>query len=221
MVAGVDVDRLAVHTAGGEGAVLRQYTTARLLLGQAALNEGDATSAYDHFRQAMDTPESLGEAYHPLQAKADVNYWLGRCLADLGRKQDAQERFRQSAYESGDFTEMAVTEYSPLTYYRGLALRELGREDEADQPAKKGKARNAKYCREQADQDRTGDTHAHARGELPKPEIKIHCDWSRLWCVGRCRCPRSNAGSGIWHFLRYRAGNKSSMPDPSGDNANF
>lgn len=118
---------------GGEGAVLRQYTTARLRLGQLALAAGDAASAHGHFAGAMDTPDNLGEAYHLLQAKADVNYWLGRALRALGREADARRAFEASAAESGDFAEMAVVAHSPLSYYRGLALRELGREAEAVQ----------------------------------------------------------------------------------------
>ncbi len=117
---------------GGEGAVLRQYTTAHILLGRQALDEGDAATALDHFTRAMDTPESLGEAYHPLQAKADVNYWLGRALADLGRHEDARNHFQLSAKKAGDFSAMAVTAHSPLSYYRGLSLRELGKSDEAN-----------------------------------------------------------------------------------------
>ena len=68
---------------GGEGSVLRQFTTARLLIGCKALEAGDAAGALAHFTGAMDTPESLGEAYHLLQAKADVNYWIGRALKAL------------------------------------------------------------------------------------------------------------------------------------------
>jgi tetratricopeptide (TPR) repeat protein len=116
---------------GGEGAVLRQFTTARLLLGRKALEGGDAAAALDHFTGAMETPGSLGEAYHLLQAKADVNYWIGRALKQLGRLAEAEDHFERSAGESGDFSEMAVTSHSPLTYYRGLSLRELGREDQA------------------------------------------------------------------------------------------
>jgi tetratricopeptide (TPR) repeat protein len=116
---------------GGEGAVLRQFTTAHLLLGRKALEGGDTSAALDHFTGAMQTPGSLGEAYHLLQAKADVNYWIGRALKQLGRLAEARNHFKQSAEESGDFSEMAVTAHSPLTYYRGLSLRELGREDQA------------------------------------------------------------------------------------------
>lgn len=116
---------------GGEGSVLRQFTTAHLLLGREALENGDASSAHVHFAKAMETPPNLGEAYHALQAKADVNYWLGRALRSLGREEEARAAFEASANESGDFAEMAVTSHSPLSYYRGLSLRELGREEDA------------------------------------------------------------------------------------------
>jgi tetratricopeptide (TPR) repeat protein len=116
---------------GGEGAVLRQFTQAHLHLGRAALENGDAETALHHFTGAMDAPESLGEAYHLLQAKADVNTWIGRALKALGRNEDAEKHFLESANEVGDFADMAVTAHSPLSYYRGLSLRELGREDDA------------------------------------------------------------------------------------------
>jgi tetratricopeptide (TPR) repeat protein len=116
---------------GGEGQVLRQYTTARLQLGQAALEAGDADTALKHFRLAMDTPDNLGEAYHLLQAKADVNYWIGKALRALGQDAEAEECFEASASECGDFQAMAVTEHSELSYFRGLALIELGRASEA------------------------------------------------------------------------------------------
>jgi tetratricopeptide (TPR) repeat protein len=116
---------------GGEGAVLRQYTNAHLQLGQLALEASDPQSALDHFTAAMVTPESLGEAYHPLQAKADVNYWMGKAYQALGETEKATDHFRLSAEESGDFSAMAATAHSPLSYYRGLSLRELGDESAA------------------------------------------------------------------------------------------
>jgi tetratricopeptide (TPR) repeat protein len=116
---------------GGEGKVLRQYTTARLLLGQAALTSGDAGKALEHFNLAMETPDRLGEKYHLLQAKADVTFWQGKALRALGREQEAVAKFEAAAAESGDFQGMAVTAYSELTVFKALALRELGREAEA------------------------------------------------------------------------------------------
>ena len=116
---------------GGEGSVLRQFTTAHLLLGRNALQMDDAAAALGHFEAAMDTPESLGEAYHLLQAKADVNYAKGCALAALGRHAEARECYEASAHEAGDFSEMAVTAHSPLSYYRGLSLLALERKSEA------------------------------------------------------------------------------------------
>lgn len=117
---------------GGEGAVLRQYTSARILLGRKALQQGDPELALEQFNRAMDTPDSLGEKYHLLQAKADVNYWLGRSLRSLGRDDAARAAFEASASEVSDFSEMAITQHSPLSYFRGLALRELGRFEAAE-----------------------------------------------------------------------------------------
>ena len=116
---------------GGEGKVLKQYTTARLLLGQRALEAGDAAAALEHFMLAMQPPDNLGEAYHLLQAKADVCYWAGKALQALGRDDEAVEQFESGASEAGDFQAMAVTTHSELSYFRGLSLMELGRTKEA------------------------------------------------------------------------------------------
>jgi len=116
---------------GGEGQVLRQYTNAHLLLGQKALDNSDPESALEHFELAVNIPQNLGEAYHLLQAKADVNYWTGIALRALGREEDARNYFKCSANESGDFQAMSVTRHSKLSYFRGLSLLELGRDEEA------------------------------------------------------------------------------------------
>ncbi|MFT5836654.1 MAG: tetratricopeptide (TPR) repeat protein [Candidatus Azotimanducaceae bacterium] len=79
----------------------------------------------------MQTQENLGEAYHRLQAKADVSYWTAKALRALGREEAAITQFEVSAHEASDFQAMAVTEHSELSYYRGLSLIELGKHDEA------------------------------------------------------------------------------------------
>lgn len=111
---------------GGEGSVLRQFTNAHLLLGRKALAEGHPAKAVAHFSGAMVTPENLGEAYHLLQAKADVNYWIGMAMKALGCMDEAKEHFEACANEVGDFSNMAVVAHSPLSYFRGMAMRELG-----------------------------------------------------------------------------------------------
>ena len=42
---------------GGEGSVLRPFTTAHPLIGRKALDVGDAATALGHFTGAMATPE--------------------------------------------------------------------------------------------------------------------------------------------------------------------
>ena len=118
---------------GGEGKVLRQYTTARLLLGQSALENNFSDEALKHFQLAMDTPDNLGEKYHLLQAKADVNYWIAKALAASGQQDEAIAKFTEAANEEGDFQDMAVTAFSELSYYKGLSLYELGKKDIAQQ----------------------------------------------------------------------------------------
>jgi tetratricopeptide (TPR) repeat protein len=116
---------------GGEGAVLREYSAACLRLGQHALAAGSADEALRCFTRALHPPPSLGEAAHLLQARADVNHWLGRAHRAAGDEAEARRHFELSAAEENDFSGMAVTAHSPLSYHRGLSLRQLGREPEA------------------------------------------------------------------------------------------
>jgi len=116
---------------GGEGTVLRQFTNAHLLLGRKALADDQPDKAVAHFSVAMETPDSLGEAYHLLQAKADVNYWIGMAMKANGCTNEANQHFHACANEVGDFSNMSVVTHSPLSYFRGMALRELGQDEQA------------------------------------------------------------------------------------------
>ncbi|MEE4116512.1 MAG: DUF5107 domain-containing protein [Marinilabiliaceae bacterium] len=116
---------------GGEGMVLKQFTHACLKLGQTALQDGDASTALEYFEKSLNTPDNLGEKYHPLQAVAHINYWKGMALRALGDSSEANKRFISSTDEEGDFIDMAVSAYSELSYYKALSLYELDRSDEA------------------------------------------------------------------------------------------
>ena len=116
---------------GGEGQVLRQFTYACLKLGQQALKTGDADTALAWFLKSMDTPDNLGEKYHPLQAVAHINYWKGRALKALGKNEEANSHFQESTDEEGDFIDMAVSTFSELSYYKALSLKELGKNKES------------------------------------------------------------------------------------------
>ncbi len=116
---------------GGEGQVLRQYTSACLKLGQTALENGDAQKALEFFQKSLDTPDNLGEKYHPLQAVAHINYWKGMAYKALNKPDDATAHFEKSIREEGDFVDMAVSVFSELSYFKALSLSELGKTTEA------------------------------------------------------------------------------------------
>ena len=117
---------------GGEGKVLEQYRVAQIALGRQALANGKAVLALEHFTAASQPPTNLGEEFHYLQSRADVNFWMGEVLHQLGRHQESAEAYDASANEVQDFQQMAVKSFSSFTYYRGLSLLALGRTSEAN-----------------------------------------------------------------------------------------
>lgn len=116
---------------GGEGLVLEQYSYACLKLGQEALRMNEAEKALKYFNKSADTPDNLGEKYHPLQAKAHIHYWKGMAMKALRKSDQAKEHYKNSIREKGDFIAMAVSEHSEMSYYRALAYKELHEEDKA------------------------------------------------------------------------------------------
>ena len=75
---------------GGEGQVLRQYTYSCLKLGQKALQDNEPQKALTYFEKSLDTPDNLGEKYHPLQAVAisiTGKEWRIKALGNMERGQ--------------------------------------------------------------------------------------------------------------------------------------
>jgi tetratricopeptide (TPR) repeat protein len=117
---------------GGEGLVLGQYVRARLLLGRNSLDEADYEEARNHFLAALQPPQNLSEAKHPLANHSDIYFWLGESFHRSGDGENAGAWWLQAARQKGDFQEMAVHDVSDMTFWSGLALERLGRKDEAD-----------------------------------------------------------------------------------------
>jgi tetratricopeptide (TPR) repeat protein len=116
---------------GGEGMALGIFTRTHLALGRKALSAGEARRAWEHFERIVHPPESLGEARHLLANASDVWLALGDSLSALGNQTEAESWWRRAAGFEGDFQEMSVRPFSELTYFQALALRRLGRSDEA------------------------------------------------------------------------------------------
>ena len=111
---------------GGEGVALGAYVTVRMRLGRAALAHGSVDAAVAHFEAALEPPGSLGEARHPLSPEHEIHYELGRALAAGGDDVRAREQWTIAAEPLPDRTVLASA-----SFFRGLALRALGRESDA------------------------------------------------------------------------------------------
>ncbi|KAL4858553.1 hypothetical protein ACK3TF_001510 [Chlorella vulgaris] len=116
---------------GGEGAALGQHVRSHLALGQGALAEGRAEDAVAAFSAALESPHNLGEAKHLLANDSEARYWLGCALDAAGRQEEAATQWEAAAAFQGDFQGMAVCAFSESTLHSALALRRLGREQEA------------------------------------------------------------------------------------------
>jgi tetratricopeptide (TPR) repeat protein len=117
---------------GGEGLALGQHVRTHLALGRRALQAGQASEAVRSFEAALDAPDNLGEAKHPLANQSDVFYWLGVALEADGRSEQACDAWERAAAHRGDFQLMRVTSFSELSFYNALALNRLRRTKEAD-----------------------------------------------------------------------------------------
>jgi tetratricopeptide (TPR) repeat protein len=116
---------------GGEGLVLGEYVRAQLLLGRAALAKGNACVAVEYFEAADRPPQTLNEARHLLANSSNIEFWLGEAWAAQGKLERAKRHWERAVHQRGDFQQMQVRPISEMTYWSALAMRRLGREEEA------------------------------------------------------------------------------------------
>lgn len=118
---------------GGEGRVSRQYMQSLLGLARADLGRGDPKSAAARLEQALNWPENLGEGKLPAANFNDVRYYLGEALSRMGHDDQARKQWSLATRgESQPASALYYNDQPPeLIFYQGLALRCLGREDDA------------------------------------------------------------------------------------------
>ncbi|GGH17154.1 hypothetical protein GCM10011586_39490 [Silvibacterium dinghuense] len=116
---------------GGEGMVLGEYVRAQLLLGRSLLQAGDAQAAIRCFESADKPPKSLNEARHLLANSSNIEFWLGEAFAANGDNARAMHHWQRAERQRGDFQQMQVRPVSEMTYWSAMAMRRLGREQEA------------------------------------------------------------------------------------------
>ena len=116
---------------GGEGLVLGEYVRAQLLLGRTALDDGNASAAIACFEAADRPPQSLSEARHLLANSSNIEFWLGEAWAAKGEFERAKQHWERAVRQRGDFQQMQVRSISEMTYWSAMAMRRMGREQEA------------------------------------------------------------------------------------------
>jgi tetratricopeptide (TPR) repeat protein len=116
---------------GGEGLVLGEYVRAQLLLGQASLASGNPRRAIECFEAADHPPQTLSEARHLLANSSNIEFWLGEAWAAAGDAARAARHWQAAERQRGDFQQMEVRACSEMTCWSAMALRRLGREEEA------------------------------------------------------------------------------------------
>lgn len=110
---------------GGEGLPTAQYVRGHITLGRDALGRGDAEGAVTHCQAALAIPENLGEARHVLANQSNIFYWLGAAHHAAGREAAARAWWQRAVAHSGDFQQMAVQQFSEMTFYSALSLQRL------------------------------------------------------------------------------------------------
>ena len=118
---------------GGEGKVPAQYQIARTELAREALAAGRWQDAVALLETCFVYPHNLGEGKLRGAQENDFNYWLGVAYAGMGDREKAAHYFRLASEGQSDPTDARYyNDQKPdKIFYQGLALLQLGREDEA------------------------------------------------------------------------------------------
>jgi tetratricopeptide (TPR) repeat protein len=116
---------------GGEGLVLAQYVRSNVLLAHRSLKRGEPAKAIASLIAASQPPENLSEAKHLLMNLSMIDYWVGEAHHDAGNRCEAERHWTQAARQKGDFQQMQIQAVSENNYWSALALRRLGREQDA------------------------------------------------------------------------------------------
>lgn len=118
---------------GGEGKVSAQYQICRVELAKQALVKKDAETAARLLTECLSYPPHLGEGKLFSAQENDFHFLLGVAYDMKGDKEQAQSWWEKAS--AGNLEPAAAQYYNDAKpdkiFYQGLALRRLGREDEA------------------------------------------------------------------------------------------
>ena len=108
---------------GGEGILTKQHAWMHVLYGNQLAAAGQEQAAEKTYLNGIDMPKSYGEAKTFFNQEAHIYYFLGLLYEKQGDKQKAQQVFEQAAVYKAAVSEISL--------FRALALKKLGRAEEA------------------------------------------------------------------------------------------
>lgn len=124
---------------GGEGKVVSQYVGCLVEKAKASLLERNIEAAIDLLEKAQVYPHNLGEGKLHGAQENDIFFWLGRCYHILKEEEKAKQYYHKASIGQQDPV-IAFYYNDPQPdkmVYQGLALQEIGNNEQADEIFKK------------------------------------------------------------------------------------
>ncbi|MBO5199846.1 MAG: DUF5107 domain-containing protein [Clostridia bacterium] len=109
---------------GGEGKLTKQHAWMHVLYGKELLEAENYAKAEKILLDGVNMPKSYGEAKTFFNQEAHIFYYLGILAEKQGNTAEAQKAFTQAAIYKAAVSEISL--------FRALALKKLGKDDEAE-----------------------------------------------------------------------------------------
>ncbi len=108
-----------------------EYRELEYGMGAKAFNSRNYEEALQHFQAALKPPVNLGVDNFELQSVPRADYYIGRTLEALGRKQEATRAYERSISGVEKLTGGGSESWSPDNFFMVLSLERLGRHQQA------------------------------------------------------------------------------------------
>lgn len=100
--------------------------------GAEAFNKGNYEAALNFFQAALKPPASLGMDDFELQSAPRIYYYIGRTYNAMGKKQGAEQAYKDSIRGVEQLTGGGSDSWSPENFFMMFSLDRLGRQKEAE-----------------------------------------------------------------------------------------
>ena len=100
--------------------------------GAQAFHKGNYQEALNFFQSALKPPASLGMDDFELQSAPRIYYYIGRTYDAMGKKQEAEQAYKDSVRGVEQLTGGDSDSYNPENFFMMFSLDRLGRQKEAE-----------------------------------------------------------------------------------------